>query len=147
MGKACWIALVYGMESSQAHPTPQGHSGEYKDDLMAPKTLHRARFAPEAAYGAFASELITCTTDAIVSKRVPSYGSNHCMLSSRTSSILYAPLQVCIQHMHLLGHSLHVTMMHTCLFSFHRNHSPSTRSLIFLCKTCNIFAPSQKSMT
>lgn len=102
MGKACWIALVYGMESSQAHPTPQGHSGEYKDDLMAPKTLHRARFAPEAAYGAFASELITCTTDAIVSKRVPSYGSNHCMLSSRTSSILYAPLQVCIQHMHIL---------------------------------------------
>lgn len=64
-----------------------------------------------------------------------------CILSSRAppaSSILYAPLQACIQHMHILGHSLHLTMMHTCLFSFHRNHSPSIRSLVYLCKTCNV---------
>jgi len=66
------------------------------------------------------------------------------LTSSPASSILYAPLQVCIQHTNILGHSLHLTMMHTCLFSFHRNHSPSTRSLVSLCKTCNILHVTEK---
>lgn len=49
MGKACWIALVYRMQGSQAYPTPQGHSGEYKGDLMAPKMLDTAPVALETA--------------------------------------------------------------------------------------------------